>query len=250
MAGYKRVIIYLEEGECPAKTVGYVRLEQKESGMQMSLSLTECVMPERSPVCLLYREAGQIDSVTIGELADGVTAEGKMLPGELPDIALLENMIGVIVGTAERYLAGRGKDSEPLPTYDMLLEKQEAKQKKETVLEASEMQETALQTWGEEMYPFEDDQMHWCRQIMPEDLSHLPMKHWSLAGNSFLMQGYYHYRHLILCETVNGVAYVGVPGQYHRRECYLAGKFGFSLFKPTLKKQLVIGDFGYWLFEL
>lgn len=100
-----------------------------------------------------------------------------------------------------------------------------------------------------EMYPFEDDEMEWCFGMEPKDLSYFPMEYWHYAKNTFLLQGFYNYRHLLYAhkEEKN---YLGVPGQFHRREQFLAGQFGFPLFKATKKKRTTVGDFGYWMKEL
>lgn len=99
------------------------------------------------------------------------------------------------------------------------------------------------------MYPFEDDEMEWCYQIEPKDLGNFSAEQWHMASNSFLLQGYYNYRHLIFAHK-KGKNYIGVPGQFHRREQYLASRFGFSQFKGTQKKRVTMGDFGYWMCEV
>lgn len=100
-----------------------------------------------------------------------------------------------------------------------------------------------------EMYPFEDDEIEWCLQMRPEDFNQFPMEYWHYAKNSFLLQGFYNYRHLVYAHT-KGKNYVGVPGQYIRKEQYLAARFGFHLFKQVRRKKLSMGDYGYWLKEL
>lgn len=99
------------------------------------------------------------------------------------------------------------------------------------------------------MYPFEDDEMEMCVQISPADFSDFPQKYWHMGSNTFLLQGYYNYRHLILARKGDSV-YVGIPGQYHRRDKYLAEMFGFGRFKCIQKKEQRLGDFGYWLMEV
>lgn len=99
------------------------------------------------------------------------------------------------------------------------------------------------------MYPFEDDEMDWCYQIEPKDFGIFSAKEWHLASNSFLLQGYYNYRHLMFAHK-KGKNYIGVPGQFHRREQYLASRFGFSQFKGTQRKRVTMGDFGYWMREI
>nr|MBP3598689.1 hypothetical protein [Eubacterium sp.] len=99
------------------------------------------------------------------------------------------------------------------------------------------------------MYPFEDDEMTTCVQIEPSDFSDFPKKYWQLGSNTFLLQGYYNYRHLILA-TNDEVIYVGIPGQYHRRDQYMADMFGFGRFKGIHKKECQLGDFGYWMLAI
>lgn len=99
------------------------------------------------------------------------------------------------------------------------------------------------------MYPFEDDEMEMCVQISPADFSDFPKKYWHMGSNTFLLQGYYNYRHLILARKGDRI-YVGIPGQYHRRDKYLAEMFGFGQFKCIQKKEPRLGDFGYWMMEI
>lgn len=99
------------------------------------------------------------------------------------------------------------------------------------------------------MYPFEDDEMEVCVQISPADFSDFPQKYWHMGSNTFLLQGYYNYRHLILARKGDRI-YVGIPGQYHRRDKYLAEMFGFGQFKCIQKKEPRLGDFGYWMMEI
>ena len=99
------------------------------------------------------------------------------------------------------------------------------------------------------MYPFEDDEFDWCYQIHPQDLKCFAAHQWHLAENTFVLQGFYNYRHLIYAHR-HGKNYIGVPGQFHRREQYLAARFGFCEFKGTKRKRVTVGDYGYWLYEM
>lgn len=100
-----------------------------------------------------------------------------------------------------------------------------------------------------DMYPFEDDEIEECVQIAPPDFSDFPKEYWQMGSNTFLLQGYYNYRHLILARKGEKM-YVGIPGQFHRRDKYLADMFGFSRFKGIQKRQERLGDFGYWMKEI
>ena len=99
------------------------------------------------------------------------------------------------------------------------------------------------------MYPFEDNEIAWCVRLEPQDIGMFPMEAWILGNNSFLMHGYYSYRHLIFARMndKNGFSYIlGVPGIYHNREKFMARMFGFENFKCVKRKTQRTGEFGYW----
>lgn len=99
------------------------------------------------------------------------------------------------------------------------------------------------------MYPFEDNEIAWCARIEPKDIGMLPMELWGLGNNSFLLHGYYSYRHLIFARVNDktGQNYIlGVPGIYHNREKFMAKMFGFENFKCAKRKPQRTGEFGYW----
>ncbi|QHQ60362.1 hypothetical protein Ana3638_05900 [Anaerocolumna sedimenticola] len=99
------------------------------------------------------------------------------------------------------------------------------------------------------MYPFEDNEIAWCVRIEPQNIGMFPMEAWILGNNSFLLHGYYSYRHLIFARMndKNGFSYIlGVPGIYHNREKFMAKMFGFENFKCVKRKAQRTGEFGYW----
>ncbi|WMJ85321.1 DUF6128 domain-containing protein [Anaerocolumna sp. MB42-C2] len=99
------------------------------------------------------------------------------------------------------------------------------------------------------MYPFEDNEIAWCVRLEPQDIGMFPMEAWILGNNSFLLHGYYSYRHLIFARMndKNGFSYIlGVPGIYHNREKFMAKMFGFENFKCVKRKTQRTGEFGYW----
>lgn len=98
--------------------------------------------------------------------------------------------------------------------------------------------------------PFEDSEIRECVRIEPQDLGAFPMENWILGNNSFLLHGYYNYRHLIFArkkqEDGEDEYIIGVPGVYRNREKFMAHMFGFHSFKSTKKKEQKTGEFGYW----
>ena len=103
---------------------------------------------------------------------------------------------------------------------------------------------------GMRMFPFEDDEMTACVRMEPQDIGLLPMPYWRLAGNSFLLHGYYRYRHLIMARKKDGTFVFGVPGVDDERERFMADMFGFTRFKPVRAHAAGPGQFGYWYMEL
>ena len=99
---------------------------------------------------------------------------------------------------------------------------------------------------GLRMFPFEDGEISDCIRMEPQDIGSLPMKYWIFANNSFLLHGYYSYRHLILARMKDGKCILGIPGVNYSREQFMAGMFGFDYFKPVRAHMPESCEFGYW----
>lgn len=101
--------------------------------------------------------------------------------------------------------------------------------------------------------PFpESNPENWVR-IEPKDIGMLPVETWILANNSFLLHGYYNYRHLIfgVLQVENGMQYViGVPGILQSTEQTMAGMFGFHRFLASQAQDGKQGNFGYWIQQI
>ena len=91
------------------------------------------------------------------------------------------------------------------------------------------------------------------RRIGPRDLGILRRQDRHLTNNSFLLHGYYNYRHLLLSE--DGDQYIlGVPGVYMEREKRAASMFGFPQFMEAEEYGIPVpmearehkAVFGYW----
>lgn len=105
---------------------------------------------------------------------------------------------------------------------------------------------------GIKMYPFEDNEIECCIRLEIQDIGMLPMKYWFYAGNSFVLQSYYAYRHLILAQKSDGSYIFGVPGLGEQKDAFMAGQFGFRCFKAIREKsdEMPSSDFGYWYARL
>jgi len=107
------------------------------------------------------------------------------------------------------------------------------------------------QRWGQllqrypSIQPFGDDEVIECIRICPDDIKYLRQNHWNLGKNSFLLHGYYNYRHLLMGRLKKGGYILGIPGVFDNQERYMANMFGFTLFKKADRERRRPG-FGYW----
>lgn len=90
--------------------------------------------------------------------------------------------------------------------------------------------------------------------IKPQDIGLLPREVWVHGNNSFLLHGYYNYRHLILAKLNNPKGrpryLLGVPGHYFSNEKYMASMFGFPHFVLAKRQPEADGRFGYWYTDI
>lgn len=98
--------------------------------------------------------------------------------------------------------------------------------------------------------PFRDEREY--LSVGPNDFVLLPSKYFGLVHNSFLLHGYYNYKHLVLKEIQNRNEtryYIGVPGTFFDREKQVAVMFGFESFE-CMEEPAKSGDFGYYLMRI
>ncbi|MDE7446918.1 MAG: hypothetical protein K2N15_14620 [Lachnospiraceae bacterium] len=99
------------------------------------------------------------------------------------------------------------------------------------------------------VHPFGDDRVF--LSVEPKDFIILQAPYQRLVNNSFLLHGFYNYRHMILGpdkEIGDGDGtcfYLGVPGTYFEREKMVAIMFGFEGFECD--GAVEVGKFGYYM---
>lgn len=240
---YMRMIIYLKERK-EGKEIpdgGFVRLEKRGTGIRFSFSLNGKNSTSAKAAYAVCEKGGVLFPVYLGMITPGIPGDW-ILERELQEVGL-ETVCGFVAGEEEHYWIGNRIGTNVRLNYEQIPFSQLQAAEETEEMETKKMDRFPV------MYPFEDDEMDWCRQITPADFSYFPMDCWHYAKNSFLLQGFYNYRHLLYAHR-KGKDYIAVPGQYHKKEQFLAGRFGFLEFKPTLQKKLTPGDFGYWLREM
>lgn len=98
--------------------------------------------------------------------------------------------------------------------------------------------------------PFQDEREY--LSIGPADFVLFPAESYRAVNNSFMLHGYYNYRHLILTREERGGEtryYVGAPGNYYDRERQVAIMFGFESFECA-QEPAQSSDFGYYMMRV
>ena len=88
---------------------------------------------------------------------------------------------------------------------------------------------------------FEDDYFYDCVEVTPELLKQLPIEDDAVVNNSFLVHGYYNFKHILfgkVCENDNNTRY------------FIASMFGFCNFKKSHRSDYSNPYFGYWYQEI
>lgn len=99
----------------------------------------------------------------------------------------------------------------------------------------------------ETIYPFHDERGY--LSITPRDFVVLTKEYQPMVNNSFLLHGFYNYKHIILGRDDSGREerfYIGVPGVYYDREKQVAVMFGFESFESETEPA-ENGSFGYYM---
>lgn len=136
--------------------------------------------------------------------------------------------------------------------YDANTEKEWNERLEEVAKKKTSTAERILQKYPA-IYPFEDDEIVACVRIEPGDIGLFPIENWVLGNNSFLLHGYYNFRHLIFAKrkVLDGEEFIlGVPGVYQNREKFMAKMFGFAQFKCSKNIEQKTGEFGYWYLKI
>lgn len=84
--------------------------------------------------------------------------------------------------------------------------------------------------------------------VEPKQLGRFGTAFSQYEDNSFLLHGYYNYRHILVGPAWGnpaGTMRIGVPGNYYKREEVVAKMFGFLNFVPA-KGDVKTGTFGYY----
>ena len=281
---YRKQISYLElqENGQRIRSAGYARLESldKEEILTVQLNGQEIVSGKGMPLYLQW-ESGeqQLCEMTIDQ---GRASCEKRIPLEKEREQILGIRIPLernieIIG---RFI--RGGDAKKVPTQetdrhpreqppkaaetvvtngktdggsgDSFVSSQGDRSSKRSATENTlHMKDTKweqLSSIYPHIHPFRDAREF--LSVGPEDFVVLRERCYQMTHNSFLLHGYYNYRHLVLMRQENPGEvkyYIGVPGNFYEREKQVAGMFGFESFEGA-REPAWDGDFGYYLISV
>lgn len=181
-----------------------------------------------------------------------------------------DDLRGILIQLdAQQWIAGYWRETEhrsvPMERPDLcaaderITNKEVADEKKvheDTKREMQILPEVACEDKWEQLlrcykkvHPFGDDRVF--ISVEPKDFIILQAPYQRLVNNSFLLHGFYNYRHMILGpdkEIGDGDGtcfYLGVPGTYFEREKMVAIMFGFEGFECD--GAVEVGKFGYYM---
>ena len=257
---YRKQISYLElqENGQRIRSAGYARLESldKEEILTVQLNGQEIVSGKGIPLYLQW-ETGeeQLCEMTIDR---GRASCEKRIPLEKEREQLLGiriplerncAIVGKFGGTGDTKKKSVSKPENVLKSEELkLIEK-----KAEVTANTLHMKDTKweqLSSIYPHIHPFRDAREF--LSVGPEDFVVLRERCYQMTHNSFLLHGYYNYRHLLLLrQDTAGQAkyYIGVPGNFYEREKQVARMFGFESFEGT-REPAWEGDFGYYLISV
>ena len=281
---YRKQISYLElqENGQRIRNAGYARLESrdKEEILTVQLNGQEIASGKKIPLYLQRESREQLlCEMTAGQ---GITSCEKRIPGKKER----EQVLGIRI-PLDRNCAIVGKfggtgdtKKKPVPKRENVMKSEEpepTEKKAEVTAEAAMPMETGkrqAQTAKESVtategtlhmkdtkweqlssiyphiHPFRDAREF--LSVGPEDFVVLRERCYQMTHNSFLLHGYYNYRHLLLLrQETSGQAryYIGVPGNFYEREKQVARMFGFESFEGA-REPAWEGDFGYYLISV
>lgn len=205
--------------------------EEQERGQQMSDSVlaeslrTEAIRPELSESQMAQAES----AVSVGRPQTGVTAE-SVSDTSAEDIKAAGVVAEIPAETQHLKSKAHRADATQMDPFEKLFVR------------------------ADYIDAFDDDYFYDCIEVSPEKLKCLKQNEIDIAGNSFLLHGYYNFRHILfgrVRDNLDNTKYfIGVPGMYCNRERYMASMFGFNNFKKSHRSDYANPYFGYWYQEI
>lgn len=137
------------------------------------------------------------------------------------------------------------------------VQKKNAEERRESPARTPAVPQKLLENKWEQLWalyphlrPFRDKREY--LSIKPADFVIFSSSSYRQINNSFLLHGYYNYKHLILARMERKgeiYYYIGVPGNFFEKEKQVAIMFGFESFECA-EEPAQAGDFGYYMMRI
>lgn len=251
-----KVVLYCSSGE---KLLGQIQLENGQGEMRHTCHLLRDAKEENGNVRLLslrivLGEGREIRCVWEKDTEkalkvqeyEGITEriEDEGLTKRIEDESITERIEDE--GTTERIV---DENSDEIKESECPTEVKE-NEEPHTVVRLLEDKWRQISAIYPHVQPFQDDRDF--LSITPADFVMLTADSYRGANNSFLLHGFYNYRHLILTRLEQRgeiLYYLGVPGNYYDREKQVAILFGFESFECA-EEPAQEGDYGYYMMRV
>jgi len=254
MSDYKRLVayVYLYDRGVRAKNIGYAKVESREGRCRIYVYIKGARMEEGEPLCayVFYRKGREIKGIRIGEISlkNGAgelkvhTDAGNLMGSGLA----ISHMSGIIIRSEEDHVIATRWDDGPIAMEMFSVhgepDRREQPQNREPEAAQEEVQQTEMITESER--PAEEH----LYLAAPADLPNLTPEGRYLLNNSFLLHGFYNYRHLLIKEMPDQEEILlGVPGDFCPQEQVMAALFGFPEFGRPDGEPGKHQNTGYWL---
>lgn len=251
-----KVVLYCSSGE---KLLGQIQLENGQGEMRHTCHLLNDAKEENGNVRLLslrivLGEGREIRCIWENDSekalkvqeCEGITEriEDEGLAKRIEDESITERIEDE--GTTERIV---DENSDEIKECECSTEVKE-NEEPQTVVRLLEDKWRQISAIYPHVQPFQDDRDF--LSITPADFVMLTADSYRGANNSFLLHGFYNYRHLILTRLEQRgeiLYYLGVPGNYYDREKQVAILFGFESFECA-EEPAQEGDYGYYMMRV
>lgn len=273
---YNKKIVYIDllKNGSKMKNAGFLRMEENESCIRWTIRIRGLYETDMGYFDLCSEKGEMVDKILLKKGEGGYFREfdkGK----NIRNAGVIEDIGGIQISFRDgRCLKGIWRDdseeeqdlerkseleSEPesdLQAAQQKSEKQspdEPQQARRPEIEMPVYTEPCAEKWEQlqqlypTVHPFRDEREF--LSITPMDFTILEQHYYRMVRNSFLLHGYYNYRHMILGKYQDKdqeIYYLGVPGVYYEQEKMAAEMFGFEGFEGK-NSPAEPGSFGYYM---
>lgn len=252
MLFYDKKIIYLDlqKNGNKVKNAGFLKIEETDTSIKWTIRIKGLYETDMGYWDLCNENGEPVDKILLKKGEGGYCREFEKG-------STIENIRGIRISFSDgRCLVGKwGNDAEKTETEAEEMTEQPVEEQIMTGQISTEQIPTEfcmdkwerLQQLYPTVHPFRDEREF--LSVTPQDFVILEQRYHKMVRNSFLLHGYYNYRHVILGKYQDkgqDIYYLGVPGVYYDQEKMAAEMFGFEGFEGK-SSPAEPGSFGYYM---